>query len=258
MQASGSEPRHLFAVGPDLALALLINRTASAYDADPPSYIVYRETTLVQAPSLGRSQHMDRFVIARNLDDAAVMTDLPSGGREIGQAFPIIPYFDPFSQFYFSYFANLKRVDIELRRGDPFQLAVPPANPNVDVVVPYMSFWDVSYASDSRPDHRHFIIAPTPKAGGGFYVSEVVEDGQTHLPSRIVLRDTSSDMVFSLDYRVVDGRWVITHGTFAATEHALFMTFTVTADVTYDQISFPSTPPPQAAALPPPTPTPSP
>lgn len=245
-------------MGPDLALALLINRTAAAYDAHPPAYIVYRETTLVQAPSLGRSQHMDRFVVARNADDVAVMTDLPAGGRQIGQAFPIIPYFDPFSRFEFSYFANLKRVEITLQRADAFTIDVPAPDPNADVTVPYMSFWDVSYAPDSRPNRLHFLIGPTPRAGSGLYPSEVVEDPQTQLPSRVVLRDTSSDMTIALDYSIVDGNWIITHGTFSATEHALFMSFLVTADVTYDELSFPSSPPPQAAALPPPSPSPTP
>lgn len=244
-------------MGPDLALALLINRTAAAYDANPPVYIVYRETTLVQAPSLGRSQHMDRLVVARNADDAAVMTDLPAGGRQIGQAFPIIPYFDPFSQFSFSYFANLKRVDITLARGAADRLDLPPPNPGVDVVVPYMSFWDVQYAPDSQAGRPHFVIAPTPRAGNGIYPSDVTEDPQTHLPSHVVLRDTASDMVISLDYSVLDGHWVVTHGTFSATEHALFMTFVVTADVTYDQMSFPSAPPAAAAALPAVSPSPS-
>ncbi|MGH7737865.1 MAG: hypothetical protein ACREMP_08380 [Candidatus Tyrphobacter sp.] len=244
----------------DVALALLINRTAAAYESDPPSYIVYRERTVVKAPSLGRSQEIDRSVAARNIDDLAVMRDLPGGGRRVGPAFPVIPYFDPFSQFTFSYFANLKRVDISLDRGAPIRFTLPPSNPNVDVVVPYMSFWDVSYAPGSRPSAPRFTIAITPRLGNApqMYPSDVVEDPETHLPSRVVLRDTASDMVISLDYSVVDGHWTITHGTFTATEHALFLTFVVTADVTYDDISFPETAPPELAALPPPSPSPSP
>lgn len=242
---------------PDLALALLINRTADAYGTNPPVYIVYRESTRVVAPTLGRTQEIDRRVIARNADDAAVMNDIPGGTRRIGQAFPIIPYFDPFSQFYFSYYANLKRVDITLQRGTPMQLSPPPPNPAVDVVFPYLSFWSVSYAPDSRPDRVHFSIVPTPRSGGGMYPSDVVEDPQTHLPSHIVLRDSASDMTIAMDYSIVDGHWMITHGTFTATEHALFLTFVVTADVTYDAFSFPSSPPAEAAVLPPPTPSPA-
>lgn len=246
-------------MGPDLALALLIDRAAAAYTTNAPAYIAYRETTLVQAPGLGRSQEIDRNVLVRNGDDEAVMQDVPSGMQRIGQAFPIDPYFDPFSQYNFSYYANLKRIDITLQRGAPFTLPAPSPNPNVDVIVPYTSFWNVHYAPDSRPNRLHFFVTPTPSASGGMYPSDIVEDPATRLPSRILLRDTSSDMTIALDYGVVDGHWIVTSGTFTATEHALFVTFVVTAHVTYSDYVFSSTPPPQAAALPPPlSPSPSP
>jgi hypothetical protein len=242
--ALGEEPQVL---APDLALALLVNRTAAAYNANPPAYIVYRETTLVRAPSLGRSQEIDRNVVVRNSDDVAVMHDIPDGTQRIGEAFPVIPYFDPFSQFTFSYFANLKRVDITLKRGAPMQFTIP-ENPNVEAVVPYMSFWNVTYAPDSRPDRLDFTIVPTSPSSSGMYPSDVVEDPATQLPSHVVLKDTQSDMVISLDYSIVDGHWIATHGTFDATEHALFLTFEVQADVTFTDFSFPSSPPPEAAA----------
>jgi hypothetical protein len=245
-------------VGPDLALALLINRTASAYAANPPAYISYRETTLVQAPSLGRSQEIDRDVVVRNADDEAVMHDVPGGAQHIGQAFPVVPYFDPFSNYGFSYFANLKRIDISLTRGVPWTLPPPAPNPEVDVVVPYMPFWDVRYAADSRPGRLHVYLQPTSLWTGSMFPSEVVEDPHTHLPSKIVLQDTKSDMVIALHYATIDGHWIITHGTFTATEHALFLTFVVTADVTYSNYAFSASPPPEAALLPPPSPTPSP
>ncbi len=243
---------------PDLAFALLVNRTAQAYDARTPTYIVYRETTHVSAPSMGRSQEIDRSVVARNVDDVAVMHDLPGGGQRIGQAFPIIPYFDPFSSYNFSYFANLKVIDITLQRGQPFTFPTPPPDPDADIVVPYISFWDVSYAPDSRPDRLHLLIAPTPRYGNYMYPSDIVEDPQTHLPSHIELHDPASDMVISLDYQIVDGYWVITHGTFTQTEHVLFSTFKIFADITYSGFDFPAAPPPEAAALPPPSPSPSP
>lgn len=243
---------------PDLALALLINRTTQAYDAHPPAYIVYRESTHVVAPSLGRSQEIDRLVAVRNADDVAVMNDLPGGRQRIGEAFPIIPFFDPFSQFTFSYYANLKRINITLRRGAPLEFPIPSANPDVDVVVPYASFWSVTYAPDSTPNRLHLLIAPTPRYGSGFYPSDVVEDPQTHLPSHVELRDAASDMVITLDYQTVDGYWIVTHGTFTATEHIFFTSFIVTADVTYDEFAFSATPPAQAAAMPPLSPSPSP
>ncbi len=259
MQAShGGTSEDRCVLPPDLALALLINRTTQAYTSHAPAYIVYRERTHAFAPALGRSQEIDRRVVARNIDDQAVMNDLPSGGRSIGQAFPIIPYFDPFSGYQFSYYANLKRIDITLNREAPWQVATPAPNPGVDVLIPYFSEFDVSYAPDSQPDHLHFLIGPTPKNGAHIYWSEIVEDPQSGLPSHVVLRDPSSDMTISLDYAIVDGYWVVTHGTFTQTEHPLWMSFVINADVTYDQFQFPTLPPPELAALPPPTPSPTP
>lgn len=248
-------------IPPDLALALLINRTSQAYQTNTPVYIVYQEEAHVSVPSLGRSQEIDRSVVARNADDEAVMRDLPAGGQRVGEAFPIIPFFDPFSSFTFDWNApNTKSIFITLKRSAPWVIPTPPpADGDADVVVPYFSIWDVTYAPDSRADRLHFLIAPTSRisASSTLYPSEVVEDPQTHLPSRIVLRDTTSDEVFTLDYGVVDGYWVITHGSFSGTEHALFLTFLVDVDVAYSNFSFPASPPAAAAVLPPPSPSPS-
>ena len=84
------------------------------------------------------------------------------------------------------------------------------------------------------------LIDPTPRVKG-FYPSEVVEDAQTHLPSHVEIRVAGSDdESIALDYKVIEGHWVITHGTFSATEHAVFLTFKVVADVTFSDIAFPS------------------
>ena len=96
---------------PDLAFALLINRTTDYYQAHPPVYMTYVEHTHVTAPTLGRAQDINRSIAVRIADNFAVMQDLPDGGHRTGQAFPIVAYFDPLSAFQFSYFANLKRVE---------------------------------------------------------------------------------------------------------------------------------------------------
>src|SRR5580704_1565112 len=116
----------------DLAFAILINRTSDFYQANPPTYMTYTERTHVTAPSLGRAQDINRSVAVRVADNFAVMRDLPNGGPRTGQAFPIIAYFDPLSAFQFSYFANLKRVDITLQRGAPLTLAIPQPDPSVN------------------------------------------------------------------------------------------------------------------------------
>src|SRR5580658_7267372 len=97
-------------IPPDVAFALLINRTTASYEANPPVYMTYTERTHVQVTSLGRTQDINRSIAVRIADDYAIMRDLPDGGARTGQAFPIVAYFDPLSVFGFSWFANLKRV----------------------------------------------------------------------------------------------------------------------------------------------------
>jgi hypothetical protein len=242
---------------PDVALAMLINRTADFYDQNPPVYMTYTEHTHVNAPSLGRTQDINRTIAVRVADNYAVMKDLPDGGDRLGQAFPIIAYFDPISGFSFSYFANMKRVDISLKRAKPIVLNTPEPDPDVNVLIPYNSFWAARYADDSTEEALHLLIDPTARAQGGFYPSDVVEDPVTHLPSHIMMRIAGTDdMTIALDYKVIEGHWVITHGQFSATQHAIFLTFKVIADVTFDDIAFPTTAPdPRLAGAPAPNPT---
>ncbi len=244
---------------PDLALALLIDRTSQFYTQNAPTYMTYREHTHVSAPSLGRTQDIDRSVAVRVADDYAIMQDLPRGAERTGEAFPILAYFDPLGSFAFSYFANLKAVNITLKRGAPLELPIPAADPNVSMQIPYNSYWAARYAADSTPTALHLLIRPTARANGGFYPSEIVEDPQTQLPSHIEMRVAGGDdMTIALDYQVIDGHWVITHGTFSETQHAFFMTFKVIADVRFTDIAFPATPPdPRLAGTPTPSPLPS-
>lgn len=239
----------------DLALALLINRSSTFYQNNPPLYMTYTEHTHVSAPTLGRAQDIDRSIAVRVADDYAVMQDLPNGSQRTGQAFPIVAYFDPFSNFTFSYFANLKRVDITLQRGAPLYLAIPPEDPSVNVVVPYNSYWDIRYASDSTDAALHVLIDPTPRVSNGLYPSEVIEDAATKLPSHIEMRSAgASDETFSLDYSVIDGHWVVVHGTFSQTMHVAFLTYKIIADVKFSDITFPTeAPDPRLAGTPAPT-----
>jgi hypothetical protein len=237
---------------PDLAFALLINRTSAYYLANPPAYVTYISHTHVNAPTLGRSQDIDRSVAVRVADNFAVMQDLPHGTERTGQAFPIIAYFNPLSAFAFSYFANLKRVDITLQRGAPLTLAIPQEDPSVNVLVPYNSYWAARYATDSTDAALHLLIDPTPRVQQGFYPSEVVEDPASKLPSHIEMRVAGgNDETIALDYKVIEGHWMIVHGRFSATQHAAFFNFRVIADVTYSDIAFPAqAPDPRLAGAP--------
>ncbi|HEX4013574.1 MAG TPA: hypothetical protein VHX17_06760 [Candidatus Cybelea sp.] len=240
----------------DLALALLINRTSAYYLANPPLYMTYVERTHVSAAGVGRTQDLNRSVAVRVADNYAVMQDLPNGSQRTGQAFPIVAYFDPFSNFSFGYFANLKRVDITLQRGSTYQFPIPQPDPSVNLVVPYNSFWAATYAPDSTDSALHLLIVPTPRVKNGLYPAAVIEDPETHLPAHIEMRSIEGDESFSLDYKVVENHWIITHGTFSATQHVAFMTFKVIADVTFSDIAFPAqAPDPRLAGAPSPSPS---
>ncbi len=243
---------------PDIAFALLINRTTDYYVSNPPQYMTYTEHTHVTAPSAGRSQDINRSIAVRVADNFAVMKDLPNGSERTGQAFPIISYFDPLSNFGFSWFANLKRVDIQLQRGRPIVLATPQPDPTVNAVVAYNSYWAARYAPDSTENAVHLLIDPTARVRGSYYPSDVVEDSTTHLPSHIEMRVDGSDEIISLDYKVIDGHWVIVHAIWSATEHAFVFTSKVIADVTFEDIAFPDqAPDPRLAGTPSPTTEPS-
>jgi hypothetical protein len=240
----------------DLALVQLINRTATAFVSNPPAYITYREMTHVTS-STGATRDINRFVRVRQADDYAIMQDLPRGAERTGQAFPIIPYFDPLGQsFTFGWFANLKRIDINLERKPVGLWPVPQSDPGVNVVVPYASFWVPSYLPDSTDTRLHLRITPTSAYGRGYYIYDVVEDPQTQLPAHIEIRDTSSGDQITLDYKVLEGHWVITRGTLTTVQHVGPLTFSVTAQTTYEDIAFPATAPdPRLAGTPAPAPS---
>jgi len=244
-------------LGPDIALAALINRLANVYDTSMPPYMTFKEHTHIAVSVFGgKMKDVDRSVAVRVPDDYAVMQDLPAGGTNIGSAFPVVPFFDPFSTFSFSYFANPKKIDITFVPGDAWQLPLPSNDPSVDVVVPYFSFILPRYAPDSTEDAPHWVIDPTPRTGNNFYISDVKVDAATQLPSHIELTQNGSDMTMGLDYSIVDSHWVVTHGTFSSTQRALGMSFKVTAETTYSEFTFPTTPPdPRLAGSPRPRPS---
>lgn len=230
-------------ISPDVALVQLINRTAAAYVSNAPAYMTYDEYTHVAA-SMGRTQDINRHVAVRQADDFAVMRDLPGGAERTGQAFPFIPYFDPLAGFDYSWYANLKRVDITLKRYTPGIWQIPAANPSVNAVVPYMSFWAPAYAADSSASRMHLQVAPTPALQSGqFYPANIIEDPVSGLPSHIEFRFAGDPTIMIFDYQTIDGHWVITHAQYIAPQHFGPMSFTVTADTTYSNITFPATPP---------------
>jgi hypothetical protein len=237
----------------DLAFAILVNRTTAFFTDNAPVYMTYTERTRISAPSMGRSEEINRSVAVRIADNFAVMQDLPRGAVRTGQAFPVVAYFDPLSAFAYSYFANLKRIDITVQQGRPFVFTTPAPEPNVDVVVPYSSYWAARFAPDSTEDALHLLIEPTARMQAGkLYPSEIIEDPQTRLPSHIELRATGGDdQTFSFDYQVIDGHWVLVHATFSGTQRTFIGQFRAVADITFSNITFPAeAPDPRLATTP--------
>jgi len=231
-------------ISPDIALAQLVNATAKAYAQNAPTYIAYREHThIVGSGTIRQERDINRYVVVRQSDNAAVMRDLPNGGESQGQAFPIIPYFNPFTAFSFSYFANLKQITITLTRAAPFTFSLPVASKDVDATVFYIPFWKPSYAPGSSDAAPHLMIElanPQPKAA---YLSDVVVDPQTHLPSHVVVKLQDDPTTITLDYAMLQGRWVITHGAMSTSQTVGIFSFHVVADTTYSDMSFPASSP---------------
>ena len=244
---------------PDVAFVNLINHTATVFAQNPPAYITYTEHTHISAPSLGRAQDINRSVVVRQADDFAIMQDLPKGAQRIGQAFPIIPYFDPLGQGYsFSWTANLKNVQINLDRKPVGLWPLPSPDPSVNFVVPYATFWMPAYAPDSTDARPHFRVTPTSIYGHGLYPYDVVVDTQTQLPSHMELRSTDDATVITLDYSMIQGHWAITHATYTAPQRFGPMSFTIITDTTYDNMAFPDAPPdPRLSGTPSPAPSPT-
>ena len=83
--------------------------------------------------------------------------------------------------------------------------------------------------------------------------------GHTQLPSHIEMRTSGGDETIDLDYKVIDGHWTIVHGIFSASERVAILNFKVIADITYSDITFPTTvSDPRLAGTPAPTSSPSP
>ncbi len=240
--------------GADLAFAALVNHTGTTYTSAMPAYMTYVERTHVLGN--GQSKDIDRSVMVRVADNVAIMHDLPQGAVRTGEAFPVLPYFDPFSTFSFSYFANLKRIDITFNPGKPYYFPLPPPpQPGIDAIVPYISEYAPQYAADSTPQALHFTVEPTARTGNSFYPTDVREDPSTQLPSHVTLQVNGSDMTIGLDYGMVDGHWVLTRGTWSATEHVFVSTFKVEAVTTFTDYTFPAqAPDPRLAASPTPSP----
>ncbi|GAC1654265.1 MAG: hypothetical protein NVS9B12_04770 [Vulcanimicrobiaceae bacterium] len=226
---------------PDLALAQYFNATTQAYISQAPAYMTYRERTHINAsgPLIKSEREIDRTIMLRQRDNYAVMQDLPGGGTTFGQAFPIIPYFDPLSNFVFGYYGNLKALNRTLTRQDPGYLPLPAADAGVDSMLYYLSFWAPSYlpgSTESAPRFTVQLVKPVDKAP---YPAEIDIDPTTKLPGHIEIKFVNDNIDVKLDYSIVQGHWMIAHGLVTS----VVGPFRGTSETTFDQFTFPATAP---------------
>ncbi|HET7815221.1 MAG TPA: hypothetical protein VFL13_12725 [Candidatus Baltobacteraceae bacterium] len=243
-------------ISADQALITIWNRTSAAYASNAPVYITYDEYTHATA-TIGQQRDVNRHVAVRQADNFAVMRDLPDGGERSGQAFPFIPYFDPLSNFSYSWRApNAKILIIDLARPAPGYISMPAPDPNATMSLPYFTTLVPTYLPDTTQDKIHLRVELAPNLGDGLHLYDIVADAHTGIPSHVELRSKTDTMAF--DYQIIEGHWVVTHASYTTPIHFGPFSYTVSANTDYKNIAFPAAAPdPRLAGTPGPIETPS-
>lgn len=225
----------------DLAFAQYFNATTKAYVQNAPAYVTYTERTHIEAsgPLVRANRDVNRKVLLRQSDNFAIMQDLPNGGTTQGQAWPIIPYFDPMSNFTFSYFVNLKAITIDIKREQPPLLNLPQPDNGVDALVYYFSFWHPRYLEGSTEQAPRFKVEPVAPQPHQPYPAEVDIDGATGLPGYIDLKFADDSLEVQLYYSMVSGHWMITHGKMTSVQGP----FHGTSETYFENFTFPQAAP---------------
>ena len=218
--------------------------------ASAPPFVSYRVITQVSAPSIGQHREIARAVAVRTKDDLAVIQDLPRGANTVGHGFPIPPSFDALSYFTLSW---------KVGAHGAFSAYVHDVTPltydmtkskTADVVVMRLLQYRAEYAADSSDamgGKTHITLVPydfvkrrATKPDSTFYLSDVVIDNATQLPSRVRYRG-GDDIDFAIDYAMTDGHWLVSHAHYEETLHGPLRIgrLHVIADAVYDQFAFP-------------------
>ncbi len=238
--------------------------------ASAPPFVSYRVITHVSAPSIGQRREIQRAIAVRTKDDVAVIQDLPRGANTLGHGFPITPSFDALSYFTLSwkigahgtfsaYVHDITPLTYDLNKAK-----------GADVVVMRLLQYRAEYASDSSDaadGKTHITLVPydfvkrrATKPDSTFYLSDVVIDNATQLPSRVRYRG-GDDIDFAVDYTTTAGHWLVSHAHYEETLHGPLRIgrLHVMADAVYDQFAFPeSAPDPRLIPISPIAPTPAP
>lgn len=234
----------------DAAFAQFVNQTTTYYNAHGPAFMSYRSRTHISVPSLRRDAEIDRQILVRVKDNYAIMHDLPQGAERLGQAFPVIAYFDPLAGgFKYEYPAFIKNFRINrdfaitLDRGTPLFFEAPQSNPAVTLVAGYSLYYYPSFAPDSSEAAPHLQLQVVPPNFRGPYPSDIVMSTATHLPSQVRLKSTAADTVVTFDYALMEHHWVITHFSYEETQSAAIARVHFKTDTTFDQFVFPNSAP---------------
>ena len=216
--------------------------------------MTYRVSTHVTARSLGKERDVIRAVSVRTRDDLAVIQDLPAGANQLGHGFPVTPSFDALSYFTLSWRVGA-HTEVSSYVHDVTPLTYPDAaNPDADVVGVRLRSYKAEYApdsSDAADGKTHITLVPydfvrrqTTRPDETFFLSDLVIDNATGLPADVRYQG-GSDIVFDVQYGMIDAHWVITHAHYEETLHGPLHIgmLHVTADATYDQFTFPEAAP---------------
>ncbi len=213
----------------------------------------YRVDTHVSAPSLGKNRDVIRAVIVRTKDDVAVIQDLPQGANTIGHGFPLTPAFDALSYFTLSWRVGA-HMEMSSYVHDVTPLTYSDITSTSDVLVVRLKQYRTSYADDSSdaPDGKtHITLEPydfvkrqVTKPDSTFFLSDLVIDNATGLPAEVRYAG-GDDIVFVVDYGMIEGQWLVTHAHYEETLYGPLHIgrLHVIADAVYDDFVFSDDPP---------------
>jgi hypothetical protein len=215
--------------------------------------VSYRVDTHVSAPSLGKNRDVIRAVIVRTKDDVAVIQDLPQGANTIGHGFPLTPAFDALSYFTLSWRVGA-HMEMSSYVHDVTPLTYSDITSTSDVLVVRLKQYRTSYADDSSdaPDGKtHITLEPydfvkrqVTKPDSTFFLSDLVIDNATGLPAEVRYAG-GDDIVFVVDYGMIEGQWLVTHAHYEETLYGPLHIgrLHVIADAVYDDFVFSDDPP---------------
>ena len=260
----GTRPRGEPAtIAPDIAFQHAANAAAAAVER-APAFVTYRVATHVSAPALGKARDVLRAVDVRTSDDLAVLQDLPRGANVLAHGFPITPSFDALSYFTLSWKVGAHSdVSSYVHDITPLRYAEG-ATSQADVVVFRLRQYRAQYASDSSDaagGRTHVALVPfdfvkkaAVRPDSTFYLSDVVIDNATHLPSSVRYIG-GDDIDLTVDYAMQQGHWLVSHVHYEETLHGPLRVgrLRVIADAVYDSFAFPESAPDPRLIPPPPT-----